>query len=83
MKLVTTCQSEESERGVGVVPEDVQLTLRAVGIVVGISTYPLEDGAAAGGVGHHVVEAAACRVVEVVLLSQRHGVRPPSRRSRG
>ena len=60
--------------GVGVVPEDVQLTLRAVGVVVGISTHPLEDGAAAGGVGHHVVEAAACRVVKVVLLSQRHSV---------
>ena len=60
--------------GVGVVPEDVQLALCAVGVVVCVGAHPLEDGAAAGGVGDHIMEAAAGRVMKVVLLGQRHGV---------
>ena len=61
-------------KAVGVVPKDIQAALGAVVVVVGIRAHPLQNGAAARGIGHHVVEHTVGGVVEIVLLHQRYGI---------
>ena len=55
---------------VSVVPDDVQVAVRAVRIVVAAVGHPLQNRALARGIRNHIMEARLCGVVQVVLFHQ-------------